>query len=129
MNKTGFSLASLFFLTIVVAILASGVRTAAFGPNPIEPEMLQVLAFCGSILGMVVGGFVGSHIDCSTAGKLVAVAAGAAFGGPSLILSVTGAAVPVTLIGSVVLFLFVWIVQKLSSSPSDEQSSQGASDR
>jgi hypothetical protein len=122
-NKTGFSLASIFFLTIVVAILASGVRTAAFGPNPIESEMLVGLAVWGSIFGIVVGGFVGSHIDCSTAGKLVAVVAGAAFGGPSAILSVTGAAVPVILIGSVVLFLFVWIVKKLSSSPSDEQSS------
>ena len=123
MNKTGFSLASIFFLTIVVAILASGVRMAAFGPDPIDLEMLLVLAFWGAILGMLVGGFVGSHIDCSTAGKLVAVAAGAVFGGSSVILSVTGAAVPVILIGSVVLFLFVWIVQKLSSNPSDEQSS------
>ena len=96
---------------------------AASGPNPMDSETLAGLGICGMFIGMTVGGFVGSRSDCSKVGTVLAVLAGAVFGPMSMILAVTGAAVPVILIGSVVLFLFVWVVQKLSSSPSDEQSS------
>lgn len=123
MKQTGFSLASIFFLTAVVAIFASGVRMAASGPNPIDPETLAELAFSGLIVGVLVGGFVASRIERSSAAKTLAVFAGAAFGPPSMILTVTGHALPVIVMGSALLFIFVWVVRRLSSRPSNNEPS------
>ena len=123
MKETGFSLASIFFLTAVVAIFASGVRMAASGPNRVEPETLGAAAFFGVIVGVLVGGFVASRVERSKAAKTLAVFAGAAFGPPSMILTVTGDAMPVIVMGSAVLFIFVWVVRRLSSRPSDEEPS------
>ena len=123
MKETGFSLASIFFLTAVVAIFASGVRMATSGPNRIEPETLGAAVFFGVIVGALVGGFVASRIERSKTSQTLAVFAGAAFGPPSMILTVSGDALPVIVMGSGVLFIFVWVVRRLSSRPSDEEPS------
>ena len=120
-RETGFSLASIFFLTAVVAVFASGVRMASLGPGRIDPETLGGLAFCGVIVGVLVGGTVASRTARSTTSKALAVLAGASFGPPSMILAVTGNALPVILMGSAVLFVFVWVVRRLSSHESGEE--------
>jgi len=122
-KQTGFSLASIFFLTAVVAIFASGVRMANSGPTPIDPETIGAASFFGVIVGAIVGGFVGSRSARSKAAAALAVLAGVAFGPPAMILTITGAALPVILIGSAVLFIFAWVTRTLSSRPSDEQPS------
>jgi hypothetical protein len=123
MKETGFSLASIFFLTAVVAIFASGVRMATSGPNPIGLETLGAASFFGVIVGALVGGFIGSRIERSKAAGALAVFAGVAVGPPSMILSVTGGALPVVVVGSAVLLIFVWVVRRLSSRPLDEEPS------
>ena len=121
MKPTGFSLASIFFLTAVVAIFASGVRMATSGLNRIDPETLGAASFFGVIVGALVGGFVGSRVERSKVATALAVCAGVAFGPPSMILTITGDALPVIVMGSAVLFIFVWVVRRLSSRPSDEE--------
>ena len=123
MKDSGFSLASIFFLTAVVAIFASGVQMANTGDNRIEPEGMAVLGVLGFVVGILVGGVVGTRMDRSKAATTLAVAAGAAFGPPSLILTATAGIFPVILIGSAILFIFVWVVRLLSSRPPDEEAS------
>ena len=96
---------------------------ASSGPNPIEPDTLGAAAFFGAIVGVLVGGFVASNVERSKAARTLAVFAGAAFGPPSMILTITGAAMPVIVMGSAILFIFVWVVRKLSLHPSDEEPS------
>ena len=119
MKDTGFSLASIFFLTTVVAVIASGVRMAYSGPGPIDLAAMTMLGFLGVTVGTTVGGFVASGSERSGAARALAVFAGAALGPPSVILAISGDTLPAMVVGSVVLFAFVWVVRRLSSSPSD----------
>ena len=123
MKESGFSLASLFFLTTLAAIFAGGLQMAVAGANPVETSVLVSAGIFGSATGALVGAVVGVRADLSTSATILAIAVGAAVGGPSLILTAAVGSFAVMLIGSAVLLVFVFVVRMLSSRPSDEEGS------
>ncbi len=123
MKESGFSLASLFFLTTLAAIFAGGLQMAVASANPVETWVVVSGGIFGVATGALVGAVVGVRADLSKSATILAIIAGAAVGGPSLILTAAAGSFAVMLIGSAVLLVFVFVVRMLSSRPSDEEGS------
>lgn len=113
-GRTGIALASILLLTAVVAIYAAGIVSLRTMENPPPVEavlfMLIVGLFFGTFAGAVMGAFTGTRKRDVAIGGV----AGAVFGPPSVLLLALPDALPVVLVGGVVLVAFAFAVRFFS---------------
>jgi len=113
-RRAGFTVASLLLLTAIVAVYAAAIMTARDmepAPDPNELAFLAVIGFfSGSLCGFFLGLFFGSRNRDMVAGTVE----GAIFGPPTLVLLAVPDALPVVLVGGVVLVGFAVLVRFLA---------------
>jgi hypothetical protein len=115
MKQTGFSLASILLLTVVVSIYAGGLRTAVTDPRGVEEELLGMLGVVGLVIGGIVGVTIGGRYGPENRGPAIGLLAGFAFGAPSMILAAVPRSLPVIAVGSLLLIGFAALVRVFSA--------------
>ncbi len=115
MRGLGYSLASIFLLTIVVAVVSAAAGTAVLDRDRFNPETLAVCAIIGGVVGLPVGAAVGLGRTQRAGGTLLGIAAGVVAGAVAGgLLSLPGK-LPALAVGSVVLVAFAVVVRRFSA--------------
>ena len=114
MKQTGFSLASIFLLTVVVAIYAGSLKTVTTGGRGVDAGLLGLLGLAGLTTGAIVGTTIGGRYGPRNRGPAIGLLAGLAFGAPSMILAALPQSLPVIGVGSVLLIGFAVVVRAFS---------------
>ena len=114
MRRSGFSIASLLLLMVVVAIFAAGIDTAFSRSPRVEEALLAVAAVGGAFVGIVVGVFVGLNQKRPAMGVVTGVFTGAIAGAGSGLLLAAPNFLPMVVVGALVMILFATVVRVFS---------------
>ncbi len=115
MKQTGFSLASILLLTVVVAIYAGSLQTATTSRRGVDEGMIALLGVAGVAIGVMVGATVGGRYGPRNRGSAIGLCAGLAFGPPSMILTAVPQSLPVIGVGAILLIGFAALVRTFSA--------------
>lgn len=110
----GISLASILLLTAVVAIYAAGIVSIRTMEQPPPVEAVLFMLIVGLLFGTFSGGVVGAFSGTRKLDIALGALAGALFGPPSVLLLALPDALPVILVGGVVLVAFAFAVRFFS---------------
>ena len=117
-NRNGFSLASLFLATAIVAVfLAAG--SAAVKSDEYNEDVAIACVVFGAVVGICVGGAMGMGRDKPIRWCLGGMFAGWYAGVASGLLLSTPGAWPTLSVGSLVLLLFGAVVRRVSGGSDD----------
>lgn len=116
-KRSGFTVASLMLLTAVVAIYAAAIMSARnMDPAP-DPEELVAFGVLGFAFGTIACFFLALFLGKRKRDIALAIAEGAVFGPPTIILLAVPESLPVVLVGGVVLVGFALMVRFLTPKP------------
>jgi len=113
-NRSGFSLASLLLLTVVVAIFAAGIGTSAKTFSLDNPGPLVACFVLGILLGALVGAVVGIRQGHSVGGVVISAFFGIGAGPTCMVFLTVHNNFLVVAIGSAVMLVFVAAVRTFS---------------
>lgn len=115
-RRAGFTVASLLLLTAIVAVYAAAIMSARdMEPAP-APEELAFFGFVGFFFGTLTGFFLGMLFGNRNRDMILGAMEGAVFGPPTIVLLAVPDALPVVLVGGVVLVGFAVVVRLLTPS-------------
>ena len=113
-RRTGTSVASILLLTAVVAIYAAGISSIRTMDEPPPAEAVGFLLIVGLLFGTICGAFLGAFGGKKKLDIAIGTLSGAFFGPPSILLLALPDALPVILVGGVVLVAFAFAVRFFS---------------
>jgi hypothetical protein len=113
-RRTGTSVASILLLTAVVAIYAAGISSIRTMDEPPPAEVVAILLIVGLLFGTICGAFLGAIGGKKKRDIAIGALSGAFFGPPSILLLALPDALPVILVGGVILVAFAFAVRFFS---------------
>jgi len=115
--RSSFSLASIFVLTAVVAILLAPVRAIVLEPKRLEDWRVTACVVLGGLTGMLIGGVVGANQTRWRSGVLLGILIGYLSGVCGAVLMASPWSLPAVAVGSVVLILLAVVVRRSADGP------------
>jgi hypothetical protein len=113
----GFSLASIFLLTALVAVMAAAMRSAATHPKVFDEGPAAFGTVAGLFVGLVAGAVAGLRSRRRVAGVLAGVPLGMMVGAVCGVVSFSPPAFHVLIVGAVLLPLVAVAIRLLSRRP------------
>jgi hypothetical protein len=121
MQRTGFSLASLFLVIAVAAVFLAAVRMAVVAEHFESGAAIAVVGAVGPFIGLIVGAVIGAGGRRTGWGLLVALMTGGIAGALAGLLMVVPESLSATAVGAAVIVVFALVVRRLSQKAPEKQ--------